>query len=103
MCSYGIKPLLRDDACFSRIANHYIASYMLWNDTANDEANHAWLKQVNDLLQPYSKGTYINEIEATLFPERIKSSFSEESWKRLAGLRKKYDPDNVFHTWLGYS
>ncbi len=102
LCSYGIKPELHDDACFSRIADHYIASYLLWNDAENDQANYAWLKTTNDLLQPYSKGTYVNEIEATLFPERIKSSFSEKNWERLAELRKKYDPDNVFHTWLGY-
>ncbi len=103
LCSYGVKAELRDDACFSRIGNHYVANYLLWNDAEHDEANHAWLRQANDLLQPYSKGTYVNEIEATLFPERIKSSFSEESWERLAELRNKYDPDNVFHTWLGYS
>ena len=103
LCSYGVKAELRDDACFSRIADHYVASYLLWNDAEDDEANHAWLKQTNDLLQPYSKGTYVNEIEATLFPERVRSCFSDESWARLAELRKKYDPDNVFHSWLGYS
>lgn len=103
LCSYGVKPELREDACFSRIANHYVASYLLWNDAEDDEANHAWLKQANDLLQPYSKGTYINETEATLFPERVKSSFSEEGWQRLGELRKKYDPDKVFHTYIGYS
>ena len=94
---------MREDACFSRIANHYVASYLLWNDAENDGANHAWLKQTNDLLEPFSKGTYINETEATLFPERVKSSFSEDSWKRLAELRKKYDPGKVFHTYIGYS
>lgn len=103
LCSYGVKAELRDDACFSRIADHYVASYLLWNDAEHDEANHAWLKQTNDLLQLYSKGTYINEIEATLFPERIRSCFSDESWTRLAELRRKYDPDSVFHSWLGYS
>ncbi len=103
LCSYGVKSELRDDACFSRIADHYVASYLLWNSAEDDEANHAWLKQTNDLLQPYGKGTYVNEIEATRYPERIKSSFSEKSWERLAELRKKYDPDNVFHTYLGYS
>ncbi len=103
LCSYGVKPELRADACFSRIANHYVASYLLWNDAEADRTNLTWLKRANDLLEPYSKGTYINEIEATLFPERIKSSFSEESWKHLAELRKKYDPDNVFHSWLSYT
>ena len=103
LCAYGVKTELREDACFSRIANHYIASYMLWNDAADDAANEAWLRHTNALLQPYSKGTYINEIEATLFPERVKSSFSEESWQRLAALRKKYDPDGVFHSYPGYS
>ena len=103
LCAYGIKPELREDACFSRIANHYVASYLLWNDTENDAANHTWLKLANGLLQPYSKGTYINETEATLFPERIRFCFSDESWARLAELRRKYDPDSVFHSWLGYS
>lgn len=103
LCSYGVKAELRDDACFSRIADHYVASYLLWNDAEHDEANYAWLGQTNHLLQPYSKGTYINEIEATLFPERVRSCFSGESWARLAELRKKYDPDNVFHTWLGHA
>ena len=103
LCSYGIKPELRDDACFSRIANHYVASYLIWNEAENDEANHAWLKRTNDLLQPYSKGTYVNEVEATRYPERIKSSFSEKNWNRLAELRKKHDPENTFHTYLGYS
>lgn len=99
LCAYGLKTELRADACFSRIANHYIASYLLWNDAADDAANEVWLRHTNALLQPYSKGTYINEIEATLFPERVKSSFSEESWQRLAALRKKYDPDGVFHSY----
>ena len=101
LCAYGMKPELREDACFSRIANHYIACYLLWNDAADDEANQAWLQQTNELLQPYSKGTYINEIEATLFPERVRSSFSEESWQRLDKLRKKYDPYGVFHSYIG--
>ena len=103
LCSYGVKPELRADACFSRIANHYVASYMLWNDAQDDPANHAWLKQANELLQPYSKGTYINETEMTLFPERVRSSFSDESWQRLTELRKKYDPEMVFHSYIGHS
>ena len=103
LCAYGLKPELRNDACFSRMANHYVASYMLWNDAQHDAVNHAWLRRTNDLLQPYSKGTYINEIEATLFPERIKTSFSGENWQRLTELRRKYDPDGIFHSWLGYS
>ena len=103
LCAYGVKPELREDACFSRSATHYIASYLLWNDAADDAANHAWLTQTNALLEPYSRGTYVNEIEATRFPERVKSSFSEESWERLAALRKKYDPDGVFHSYPGYS
>ena len=99
LCAYGLKPALREDACFSRIANHYVASYMLWNNAEQDAENHAWLRRTNELLEPYSKGTYINEIEATLFPERIKSSFSGESRQRLTELRRKYDPDGVFHTY----
>ncbi len=103
LCSYGVNSELRKDACFSRVASHFLANYMLWDNAQDDEANHAWLKQTNDLLQPYSKGTYINEVEATLFPERVKTCFSDESWRRLAELRRKHDPDQVFHTYIGYS
>lgn len=103
LCSYGIKPELRADACFSRIARHFVACYLLWDQAENDDANYDWLKKANDLLQPYSKGHYVNEVEAARHPERVRASFSEKSWKRLAELRRKYDPGKVFHTYLGYS
>ena len=103
VASYAIDPTLHKDAAFSCIANNYIASYMVWNDKKYDEANHTWLKKANELVEPYSNGHYVNEVAADHYPERIQNSFSEANWERLKTLRKRYDPQRLFHTYLGFS
>ncbi len=103
LASLAIKPELRADASFSRIANHYIASYLVWNEAEKDEANHAWLRTTNELLKPFSEGHYVNEIAGDRYPERYEASFSRSNWERLKVVRKKYDPENVFHSYLGHT
>jgi len=102
LASLAMKSELREDASFSKVANHYLASYLVWNEEDKDEANHEWLRKTNELLQPFSEGHYVNEVAGDRYPERYEASFSKASWERLKVLRKKYDPDSVFHNYLGH-
>lgn len=102
LASLAIKPELRDDASFSSIANHYIANYLVWDEEKDDEANHAWLKTANEILRPHSEGHYVNEVAGDRYPQRFTDSFSKPNWQRLQSLRKQYDPEGVFHTYLGH-
>ena len=67
-----------------------------WLDAGDDEANIAWVRDVFDKVKPYtSEGVYVNE----LFDEgadRVRSAYGP-TYDRLLELKRKYDPDNLFH------
>ena len=98
----GIEPGLHEDACFSRIGEHFIGTYLLWDDEDQDDLNYQWLDENNRLMAPYSKGHYVNETAGDRFPQRYRDCFSAENWERLQSVRKKYDPEGVFHSFLGH-
>ena len=68
-----------------------------WEEEAQDEANVAWTRKVVAEMQRFSGGAeYLN------FPgfqeggeETMRATFGEK-YERLAALKKKYDPDNLF-------
>lgn len=77
--------------------------YAIWDREADDELNFAWLNQNLPLMDPLAKGHYVNEVETRGRPGRYRQCFSDQNWERLEQLRKQYDPDGVFHHFLGYS
>jgi FAD/FMN-containing dehydrogenase len=101
IASYGLNLQAREDACFSSIARHYVGCFAIWDDEREDEQYFRWLEQATTYMDPYAKGHYINEVEARRHPERIRQCFSAASWERLQALRRQYDPQGVFHSWLG--
>jgi len=103
LAAYGMNLRQRDDSCLSSIAKHYLGTFIIWQDEADDKRNEAWLDEILPLTDPFAKGHYINEVEAARHPEHIVECFSAENWQRLNSLRTKYDPDGVFHNYLGYS
>ena len=57
-----------------------------------------WARAFWDALQPVSmgRGSYLNG-EAEYPDDRVRASFGPEKYSRLAALKLRYDPDNVFH------
>jgi FAD/FMN-containing dehydrogenase len=84
------------DAAFSMSAKVYGGPWTQWTDPAGDDANIAWHSGCVDLLEPLSVGHYIGESDTVGHPEFAERSFSPSSWKKLAELRAKYDPEGVF-------
>jgi FAD/FMN-containing dehydrogenase len=101
IASYGLNLKARDDACFSSIAKHYVGCFAIWDEDKDDARNFKWLDQSISLMDPFARGHYVNEVEVRLRPGRIRYCYSDAAWKRLQELRKKYDPNGVFHTYLG--
>lgn len=91
----------RSDACFAPGGKHFVNYHINWMDAQYDEKASAWMKETEAILRPYKKAHYINQTDNATFPGHIKDSFSEESWERLSILRKKYDPDALFFSYLG--
>lgn len=101
IASYGLNLKARQDACFSSIARHYVGCFAIWDNPNDDELNYRWLEKSTTLMDPYAKGHYVNEVEGQRHPERIQKCYSPEAWQRLGQLRRKYDPQGVFHSYLG--
>lgn len=92
---------LLDDAAFSMIGNTFVGAYTMWDDAADDATSFAWLAGASALMRPLALGQYINEVDAFRDPAAVQRCFSPEAWKRLARLRRRYDPQGLFHSWPG--
>lgn len=69
-----------------------------WDQAADDEANIAWARNAwNDLKTFSTGGTYINFLTQDEGPERIEAAIGK-SLDRLAEVKAKWDPENVFRT-----
>jgi FAD/FMN-containing dehydrogenase len=84
------------DAAFSMSAHYYGGPWTMWTKAEDDEANTQWHEKCLDLLKPFVIGHYIGETDVVKYPDHVKGSYTENKWKRLEELRKKYDPDGVF-------
>ncbi|WP_330284041.1 FAD-binding oxidoreductase [Streptomyces sp. NBC_00588] len=68
----------------------------LWEDPADDERCIQWVREVRTGVQPWSTGAvYLNFIgdEGT---DRVVAGLGAENARRLAEVKRSYDPDNVF-------
>lgn len=66
-----------------------------WPDKQDDEKNINWTRNIWDALQPYlSHKVYVNALGVE-GADRVKEAYGE-NYERLAKLKRKYDPDNLF-------
>jgi FAD/FMN-containing dehydrogenase len=70
--------------------------YGMWLDPADDERCTRWVRQVRTDVRPWSTGAvYLNFIGAEGH-ERVVAGLGADNYRRLAALKRQYDPDNVF-------
>ena len=68
----------------------------IWEDPADDERCVQWVRDVRDGVRPWSSGAvYLNFI-GDEGPERVIAGLGAENTRRLASVKRQYDPDNVF-------
>jgi FAD/FMN-containing dehydrogenase len=79
----------------SRIAVNIVA---LTDDVELLAAERAWVRSFWDALRPHATGAggYINAM-ADIEEDRVRASYGPVKYERLARIKAKYDPDNVFH------
>jgi FAD/FMN-containing dehydrogenase len=59
-------------------------------------ADTAWARSFFDALQPHRAGVYVNFLDADDDTGRVQEAYGHETYRRLAEVKAKYDPDNVF-------
>ncbi|MYH69462.1 MAG: FAD-dependent oxidoreductase [Gammaproteobacteria bacterium] len=96
------KPYTKElpDAAFSMIGSVYLACYAIWTSPEEDEINNHWVRKTMQLLEPHTKGHYINESNYVAIPSRRVNSFSRTNHRKLKYLALQHDPDNLFHTYI---
>jgi FAD/FMN-containing dehydrogenase len=67
-----------------------------WLEPADDDANIAWVRETFAALTPYMADevyvNYLNDDDG----DRVRAAYGP-NWDRLVELKRRYDPDNVFH------
>jgi FAD/FMN-containing dehydrogenase len=67
-----------------------------WIDAADTDANIAWTQETFDALRPYTTArVYVNNLSAD-DAEFVTTAYGP-NWARLVELKRRYDPDNIFH------
>ena len=68
----------------------------VWPEPGGDGANIAWVRNTFQELAPYmADSVYVNYLGDD-DADRVRAAYGP-CWERLAQLKRRYDPDNVFH------
>jgi FAD/FMN-containing dehydrogenase len=95
--NWGPSPA-RPEMAYSVEDDTYIALYGVWQDPAEDEANTGWARERMREMEPLASGIQLADENLGQRPARF---VSEESLARLDRVRAAYDPDGLFHPWMG--
>jgi FAD/FMN-containing dehydrogenase len=80
-----------------RSAPWCVHPFGLWESPTDDERAKQWAKDLRTDLQPWASGAvYLNFI-GDEGQDRVVAGFGQENYARLAAIKARYDPDNVFH------
>ena len=74
----------------------HVGIYALWKPGESDEPNVTWVRNTWKRIQPFAAGgLYVNEIGEDDGRDRVKQAYGV-NYTRLAAIKKKYDPTNLF-------
>jgi FAD/FMN-containing dehydrogenase len=77
-----------------RDANYLFHPISVWSDPADDERLIAANRTFAEAMRPFSTGgAYLN---FTPEADRVRDAYGDEKYERLAALKDKYDPGNLF-------
>ncbi|MEU6104291.1 FAD-binding oxidoreductase [Streptomyces flaveolus] len=79
-----------------RDASWVVHPFGVWEDPEDDERGVRWVRDVRADVRPWSTGAvYLNFI-GDEGADRVAAGLGTENTRRLAELKRRYDPDNVF-------
>lgn len=82
-------------AAYPRKAKFVVQYNAYWNAPEDGKKNIAWIEGFRTALLPYTSGAYVNYNDGTL--TNYLQDYYGPNLPRLVEIKKKYDPDNVFH------
>lgn len=68
----------------------------IWTDPADSEANTRWTRDFCEAMQPFfADAVYVNYLGES-GEQGVRAAYGAAKYERLAALKKKYDPSNLF-------
>jgi FAD/FMN-containing dehydrogenase len=97
--TYGgaISDVPDDDAAFSqRDAKFEFITTAKWTDPAEDGVRLDRARRYGRAIEPFASGVYVNAL-ADEGQTGVERAYRSAKLDRLTALKRRYDPDNVFH------
>jgi hypothetical protein len=91
-------PASRPDMAFSVESRTYLALYGGLRKPADEAAHGDWATDHIRALSGYSRGIQLADENLASRPDRF---LSDSHMVRLDGIRAAYDPQGLFHSWMG--
>jgi FAD/FMN-containing dehydrogenase len=94
----AVSRVARDATAFDqRDSDYNFVIVSRWADPAEAEKNVAWARATSNAAKPFTTGrVYVNYIGEGEAPDRVRAAFGPDKFARLASIKKKYDPTNLF-------
>jgi FAD/FMN-containing dehydrogenase len=97
----GAAAAPRESTAYSgRDVQHTMSIDAVWLPDQDDHvraAETAWARSFFDALQPHRVGVYVNFLDSDDDTSRVREAYGDDTYRRLAEVKAKYDPENVFH------
>ncbi len=94
----GAVGRVAEDATASgrRSARYVLNVVGLWDGAAQDAEQIAWVRRTSEALQPFAGGgSYLNFL-TDVGEDRVRAVYGPAKYARLAALKARYDPANLF-------
>jgi FAD/FMN-containing dehydrogenase len=80
-----------------RHAEHVFNVQSAWTDPAEPDVHIAWARETWRAMSPFSTGAgYVNFMTEDEGEERVRAAYGPQIYDRLAALKAKHDPGNLF-------
>jgi FAD/FMN-containing dehydrogenase len=82
----------------NRQASHAITLDGVWRPGEDfGDRDTAWARRFFAALGGFREGVYVNFLAGDEDPGRVREAYGDSVYDRLADVKTRYDPDNVFH------
>jgi hypothetical protein len=79
---------------------HNMSIDAVWLPDQDDTVRTAetgWARAFLQALQPHRAGVYVNFLDSDDDTSRVHEAYGDDTYLRLAEIKARYDPENVFH------
>jgi FAD/FMN-containing dehydrogenase len=73
------------------------AAWLPDQDDTVGTSETGWARAFLQALQPHRAGVYVNFLDSDDDSSRVREAYGDDTYLRLAEIKAKYDPENVFH------